>query len=179
MPDTVQIGDLARVSSHTMQPVMPGTEIDPDSCSGCHANLASRPALQQFIDELQTGTTARLAAVEQAVGGASPDWIDTVIDFIQGDASRGIHNPIYTDALLDAAEKELGLMASVEAEQLPDLPLPDLPEELEEPDETGPAVADIEPGGGLTTPSIILLAIGGLIIAAAAYAFFIREAEHE
>jgi hypothetical protein len=33
------------------------------------------------------------------------------LDFVDGDSSLGIHNYFYTDALLDAVEAELGLVA--------------------------------------------------------------------
>ncbi|HEX3050816.1 MAG TPA: hypothetical protein VHP83_09200 [Aggregatilineaceae bacterium] len=39
----------------------------------------------------------------------SPDWVVTVLDFVDGDGSLGVHNYTYTDRLLDAVEAELGL----------------------------------------------------------------------
>jgi hypothetical protein len=115
MPKTVQIGEFGRVGSHTMQPVLPGadaSEIEPDSCSGCHGDQVTRPALQQFIDDAQAGTSARVAAIEQAAGSDAPAGVMTALDFVGGDGSQGIHNPAYTDALLGAAEIELGLRSS-------------------------------------------------------------------
>jgi hypothetical protein len=175
MPLTVQIGEYGRVASHTMAPVMPAAEIEPDSCSGCHGELVTRPALQQFIDSAQAGTEARIDALKQGMGNDAPDWISTAVSFVDGDGSRGVHNPAYTDALLTAAEIELGIRPVVEPELSPEeLGFePDLAVEEAEEKETN--VAE----GGLTTPSIVLLAIVGLVLAVAAYAFFVREAEYE
>ncbi len=174
MPDTVQIGEFGRVSSHTMQPVLPSSAIDPDTCSTCHNTLVTRPALQQFIDNTQTGTQSRIDAIKQAAD--APDWVKVALSLIEGDGSLGVHNPAYTDALLDAAELEVGIQpaavaATPSTEELGLQPVVEM--EAEEKTETN--VAE----GGLKTPSIILLAICGVIIAAAAYAFFVREAGHE
>lgn len=174
MPKTVEIGAFGRVGSHTMMVVIPDADsIQPDSCSNCHESLVSRAALQQFIGDTQAGTEARIAAVEKNIGSRTPDWVSTVLDFIKGDGSLGIHNPAYTDALLDAVEIELGRPAfAPEPTAQPTSETP-LPVEAEE------AKSTAEAEGGLTTPSLIILLIGGLIVAVAAYAFFIREANYE
>jgi hypothetical protein len=173
MPKTVQIGEFGHVSSHTMMPVLPSSEIDPDSCSVCHSTLVTRPALQQFIDNTQAGTKSRIAAIK-AVQNA-PDWVTTVVGLIEGDGSQGVHNPAYTDALLTAAEATVGIRPLIATEPSPqELGLQPV-QAMEEAQETQTNVAE----SGLKMPSIILLAVCGVIIAAAAYAFFVREAGHE
>jgi hypothetical protein len=174
MPDTVQIGEFGRVSSHTMQPVLPSSAIDPDTCSTCHNTLVTRSALQQFIDNTQSGTQARIDAIKQAKD--APDWVNVALTMIEGDGSLGVHNPAYTDALLDAAEQAVGLLPTgVEATpSAAELGL-QLPPDITAEERTETNVAE----GGLKTPSVIILIICGVIIAAAAYAFFVREAGHE
>ena len=92
---------------------------------------------------------------------------------LQGDGSSGIHNPAYTDALLDALEAELGL----EPEIAPTISPEELGIELhlqETSEAETEATAEVE--SGLAAPSIGLLVIAGLILSAAAYAFFLRGA---
>ncbi len=176
MPATTQIGEFGRAASHTMQVAVPGlgAELQPDSCSGCHGDLVTADDIQRYISDMQMSTEVRLAAIDNTLSGDHSDWILTAIDFIVGDGSLGVHNAAYTDALLDAVEIELGL-------QLASAPVPS-PEllglEAVLPDEAAEAVtADSnEAESGLSTPSLILLGIVGLIIAGAAYAFFVREA---
>ena len=177
MPETVQIGEFGLVSSHLMRPVLPGeaTDIQPDTCSECHGDVASREALHSLIEGLQTKTDERLIAIDEAMSNDSPDWMKMAVAFIQGDASSGIHNPAYTDALLDALEAELDLGPEIAPTILPE----DLGIEIRPTDE--PTDTETEPtaevNNGLTTPSIVLLALVGLIMAVAAYAFFLREAK--
>lgn len=172
MPKTTQIGAFGQVASHTLQVAIPGmgAELQPDSCSGCHHDLVTADDIQRYIDDIQTSTAARLAAIDDAVDGDHGNWVLTAVDFIVGDGSMGVHNAAYTDALLDAVEIELGL-------QLVNAPVPS-------PEMLGIAVLPVEEAaddsnvaeGGLSAPSLILLGIVGLIIAGAAYAFFVREA---
>ncbi|MBN1563826.1 MAG: hypothetical protein JXA10_08300 [Anaerolineae bacterium] len=176
MPETVQIGEYGMVSSHFMRPVLPGeaTDIQPDTCSGCHGDIASREALHALITGLQTKTEERLIAINNAMDNNSPDWMKMAVAFVEGDASSGIHNPTYTDALLDALEAELNLGPEIAPTLSPD----ELGIEIrpsEEMADTGTELTT-EADSGLETPSIVLLAIVGLILAVAAYAFFLREA---
>lgn len=173
MPKVVQIGEFGMVGSHTMAPLMPGdaSDIHPDACSDCHGDVVSRAGVQALIDGTQAKTEDRITAIGLAMGQTSPDWMKTAITFVKGDNSRGIHNPTYTDALLDALEAELGLGAEIAAtvspEELGVVITPDSP--------TDTTSSTVEAEGGLTTPSIVLLAIAGLIILVAGYAFFLRE----
>ncbi len=176
MPKTVQIGEFGLVSSHLMRPVLPGEAagIQPDTCSACHGDVASSEALRALIEGLQTRTTARLIAINSAMNSTSPAWMKNAVAFVQGDGSSGIHNPTYTDALLDALEAELGLGPEIAPTISPDeLGLEiRLTKEPARTDTTQTAEAE----SGLTTPSLVLLVIVGLILAVAAYAFFLREA---
>jgi hypothetical protein len=176
MPKTVPIGEFGMVSSHLMRPVLPGeaTDIQPDTCSGCHGAIASREALNALIEGLQTRTEERLIAINNTMDNTSPAWMKMAVAFVRGDGSSGIHNPTYTDALLDVLEAELGLGPEIASTVSPDeLGIEIRPTEVLA--ATG-AEPTGEAEGGLTTPSIVLLAIVGLILAIAAYAFFLREA---
>ena len=124
--------------------------------------------------DLPTPALERLIAIDEAMDNDSPDWMKMAVAFVQGDASSGIHNPAYTDALLDALEAELDLGPEIAPTILPE----DLGIEIrptDEPTETEPEPT-AEVNNGLTTPSIVLLALVGLVMAVAAYAFFLREA---
>jgi predicted CXXCH cytochrome family protein len=172
MPQTIQIGEFGRAGSHTMLPALPGDAIEPDSCSGCHGELVTRADIQRFITNTETITGSRVAAIEAQMSQTTPKWIETAMALINGDGSRGIHNPAYTDALLDAAEIELGIYPAMSPTLSPeDLGIPSRPQGQagEQAGETN--VAE----GGLTTPSIVILVICGLILALGAYAFFVRE----
>lgn len=175
MSDTVQIGEFGQVSSHTMDPLMPGEALDlqPDACSICHRDIATREGLQSLIDGVQTKTDDRLTAIGLAMNQNSPDWMKSAVAFVKGDNSLGVHNPRYTDALLDALEAELELGPEIAPTISPeDLGIASMIEPSTA--ETAPSTAETQEG--LTAPSIVLLAIAGLIILIAAYAFFLREA---
>jgi predicted CXXCH cytochrome family protein len=111
MPDTVQIGEYGLVGSHSMAPVLAdGSGIQGDSCTVCHTDL-SPDYIERFVQDTQTGVAERLKTarerLEKTPGAA--DWVVTVLDFVTNDGSMGVHNYAYTDALLNAAEVELGL----------------------------------------------------------------------
>ncbi len=169
----VPVENAGTRASHRWTPILPGSEEAlQDSCTGCHTDFVDVAGMRQLVNDIQTGTQARLDAAQTAVTDASPAWVSEALSFVEGDSSLGIHNYIYTDALLKAAESELGIAPTPIAE--PDLgsllnitPPPEVPVPTEA--FTG------QVGGGLTTPSIILLAIAGLIIGVAAYAFFLRR----
>ena len=103
--------------------------------------------------------------------------MNVALSLIEGDGSLGVHNPAYTDALLDAAEQAVGILPATQAEATPSAAELGLqaPADMTAEERTETNVAE----GGLKTPSIIILVICGVIIAAAAYAFFVREAGHE
>ena len=121
MLPTVQIGEYGRVSTHTMDVVFPGETVEgqPDSCNGCHDNI-SKEAMQQFIDRTQASVARRLRHAEEVLRAApdAPPWVAKALDFVRTDGSYGIHNYAYTDALLYAAEVQLGLMSPTAWEML-------------------------------------------------------------
>ena len=114
MPPTIQIGEYGRVGSHTMDVVFPGeaAEGEPNSCNGCHDNISAE-AMQQFIDNTQASVERRLRHTNEALRTAAnpPDWVAQALALVGTDGSLGIHNFAYTDALLFAAEVELGLVS--------------------------------------------------------------------
>ena len=169
MPRTVQIGEFGRAGSHTMSPAMPGdvAELEPDSCSGCHSELVTRADLQRFLDDVQAGTRGRLEAARAALGADAPDWVRVALAALEGDGSLGVHNPAYTDALLDAVEAELGLAPP------PFEPVPTLLGLAVTPQPLSAAEAPTDQAaGGLATASIVLLGAVGLALALGAYFFF-------
>jgi len=112
MVGTVQIGPFAQGGSHTFRPVLPGeaAPAQPDSCSACHYAVVTRQDVQNLIDDTQQTTLARLQAARALTGADTAAWVETALQFLEGDASLGVHNFAYTDALLDAVEVELGLV---------------------------------------------------------------------
>lgn len=108
----VPTGDAVSVSSHSLQPVLPGPAVNveglQDSCTTCHRRQVNGTQMQALIDDVQADTRARLDALA-AVRDTAPDWVQTALAFVEGDGSLGIHNYAYTDRLLDAVEAELGL----------------------------------------------------------------------
>ena len=169
MPRTVQIGEFGRASSHTMSPAMPGdvAEMEPDSCSGCHTELVTRADLQRFLDDVQQGTQQRLDTARAALGTDAPEWVRVALAVVEGDGSLGVHNPTYTDALLDAVEDALGIAPP------PFEPAPTLlgvavtaqPEATVTPETNRAAV-------GLAAGSFVLLVVVGLVLALGAVFFF-------
>lgn len=103
-------------ASHTLNPIMPGAALDveglTDTCSECHAEVASPASLQQLIDDIQNNTRERIATARAAVTETTPAWVIQALDFVEGDGSFGIHNYAYSDALLDAVFAELGLFSA-------------------------------------------------------------------
>lgn len=100
-------------SSHTFNIVSPGASLEVeglmDTCSTCHEEGAA--ALQDLIDVIQADTMARIETARGAVSDATPDWVSIALDALESEGSAGIHNYAYTDALLDAVEIELELLA--------------------------------------------------------------------
>ncbi|MCZ7544710.1 MAG: multiheme c-type cytochrome [Anaerolineae bacterium] len=115
MVRTIKIGAYGEVGTHTMDVVFPGetTEGESDSCNGCHNNI-SKQAMQTFIDSTQSSVARRLRVAEQAINATEnvPNWVRRAVEFVGTDGSLGIHNYSYTDALLYAAELELGIVQS-------------------------------------------------------------------
>jgi 5-methylcytosine-specific restriction endonuclease McrA len=161
-------------ASHTMQPILPGSAIEiaalQDSCTGCHTIDAA--AMQQLIDDTRSGVENRLLAARAELAADSPTWAIMALDFIEGDGSRGVHNYAYTDSLLDAVELELGLTVPV-------APTPDFAQMISlpaaEPESSTPQRNIVIPAAGLSTTGLVILGIVALILAVAAYAFFVRR----
>lgn len=158
--------------SHTLSPILPAsaaqTEAIQDSCTGCHGDQIEGQSIQQLINSIQTDIRTRYQAVRTAADDTSPAWIHDVLQAVEGDGSWGFHNYGYTAALLTRAERELGLMEETAPLVLPDIPVQAPPAQPRPPSQV------VTGDGGLTTPSIILLAIAGAIILTSAYLFLIR-----
>lgn len=105
-------------ATHTFQPVLgDGAEnTPPDSCTSCHTDLTP-DYISEFVASTQEEISTRLSTADTALVSVTepPEWIVTVLDFVKGDGSEGVHNYAYTDALLDAVEVELGLVQLVNA----------------------------------------------------------------
>lgn len=106
---TDQIG----ISSHSLQPVLPGPSANveglQDSCLTCHRRQVNSLQMQALIDDVQADTRARLDTIKAAVDDNTAEWVKNALAFIEGDGSLGVHNYAYSDALLDAIEAEIGL----------------------------------------------------------------------
>lgn len=100
-------------ATHSLKPVLVDGSEDtpPDTCTGCHADLTP-DYIEQFVEGTREKTAERLQTVETSLASAAdvPEWVQTVVDFVKGDGSLGIHNYAYTDALLDAVELQMGLV---------------------------------------------------------------------
>lgn len=78
-----------------------------DTCSACHSEQADPLALGQLMSDIQSANEARLGALRSAMTGGEAEWVKTALAFLEADSSRGIHNPLYTEALLQAIEAEV------------------------------------------------------------------------
>ena len=163
-------------ASHVWQPVLPGMAIDVeglhDTCSLCHGELVDAQHLQQLIDDIQTNTQTRMDGIQSEVTDNTPSWVSVVVAAIDGDGSGGIHNSVYTNALLSAAELELGIPS-------PQSPQIDLVAAIDAilPDAVPTVVPDPAPTfqeSGLTLPSLILLGIAAATLIGSAFAFFFK-----
>ena len=158
-------------SSHLMKPIMPGDVASlvvlQDSCSECHGELVDQDGLQSLIDAIQSNTDDRIAQIKDLLDENTHSWVTVVVASIEGDGSHGIHNFTYVDALLSAAEQELGLQGEFRGISLPEIAhtLPIAEEADADPNHTT----------RLSLPSILLLIIVIGILGYSAYAFFFRE----
>jgi predicted CXXCH cytochrome family protein len=109
---SVSVGFTPRIS-HTLDPLLPGMALGveglTDTCSQCHEEQAIPAALQALIDDTQANVQARIEAARAALPRTAPDWLVRAIEFVEGDASYGIHNFAYADRILDTVEAALGL----------------------------------------------------------------------
>jgi predicted CXXCH cytochrome family protein len=172
MPD-VPVESAGVRNSHRWTPILPGSaEALQDSCTTCHTDFVDVAGMQQLVEDIQMSTRARLEAAQAALTDGSPEWVSAALQFVEGDGSLGIHNYPYTEALLKAAEGEIGLAPTPIAEADVGALLNVTPPPADTV-QTEPFTGEI--GGGLTAPSLILLGIAGLVIAVAAYAFLFRR----
>lgn len=111
--------DAGQRVSHALHPITPGEAVnvpelqDRDSCTQCHQDAVSSPALlQELIDDIQANTQMRIETARAAITDATPAWVITALDFVETDGSLGIHNYAYSDALLDAVYEALNLYAA-------------------------------------------------------------------
>jgi predicted CXXCH cytochrome family protein len=105
-------------ASHALMPLLPGAAINLegviDSCTVCHDAQVDAVSMQQLIDDIQASMRARIGAARARISTATPPWVITALDFVEGDGSYGIHNYAYADDLLDAVDTALGLFPSGE-----------------------------------------------------------------
>lgn len=173
MPD-IPVEQAGTRDSHLWEPVIPGTVAGlQDSCTTCHTEFVDADGINQLISTIQNSTHERIETAQAALTDAHPEWVGQAIRFVENDGSGGIHNYAYANALLRAAEVEMGLTTSAVSE--PDLSAfgdAPIPPDVQT---AGTPFTPLTFGSGLTLPSIILLGIAGLIIGVAAYAFFLRR----
>lgn len=107
----VPVEGTARMN-HLMKPLLPGAALNIkgviDTCAQCHDEI-DPPTMQKLIDDIQRDTKARIEQARAAVNASTPEWVITVLDFVEGDGSSGVHNYAYADELLDAVFAEMGL----------------------------------------------------------------------
>jgi len=107
----VKAGDES-LASHSLKPLIPPVNTDAlkDVCTGCHKDT-SPASMASFIASAQADTKSRLTNINNALKTKTdaPAWVKTVVDFIVGDGSYGLHNHRYTASLLDAVERQLGI----------------------------------------------------------------------
>ncbi len=171
MPRTAPIGEYGSAASHTLSPVFPGTATDglEDSCTTCHSGVVTATDVQTVIDEVQNNIRARLDTARAAMRDDCAPWVQSALDFVEGDGSLGIHNYIYTDTLLDTAEVALGIQAPGEAAQDVNACLDSLILETEpEVKTTADTVAE---SLGLPVAVLILLGAGAVFLLIAVVAF--------
>lgn len=173
MPDT-PVAQAGVRDSHRWTPILPGTSEElQDSCTTCHSEFADVDGMIQIVDGIRNGTRGRLEAAKALLTDSQPEWVAQTLAFVENDGSEGIHNYAYTNALLSAAELELGIVPVAATD--PDLSaFGGAPEPADVQLEREPFIPQTF-GGGLTLPSILLLAIGGATIGIAGYFFFLRQ----
>ncbi len=169
-------------SSHTFHPVSPAGAAEiadlQDACTTCHTDVENPVEMQGLIDNVQMNVEGRLTVLRDAMDEDTPEWVQQSVAAVEGDGSLGVHNYAYTNALLTAAEAELGIAnATVDndavAQEISDtLPSVEVPE-------VTTTQATVQAARGLTTPSIVLLGIASGIILIAGYAFFLRGGQDE
>lgn len=109
------VGEGTR-ASHALRAIMPEPLETVAGCSSCHDSITPQQ-IAQFVADTQANTQTRLAAAQAAAGDNSSDAVAVALGMVEGDASNGLHNPIYTHALLLQAETALGLLSEPVVEE--------------------------------------------------------------
>jgi len=172
----VPVGSFTQ-ASHTMSIVSPTVATDipfEDSCSVCHGEDVDAVGMAQLITDIQATTDERLVVIQAAMTDDAPEWLVQTVTFVEQDSSRGIHNPNYSNALLQAAETELGL------NNVPDLVMGD-GSTATMPDDTAATTAltveATETPSGFTMQSIAIMVISVVLMLGAAWVFLVVQRE--
>ncbi|MBZ0291349.1 MAG: ammonia-forming cytochrome c nitrite reductase subunit c552 [Anaerolineae bacterium] len=126
MVETGSSDGIGQIATHTFQVILPteNAEGQPDSCTGCHTQQsgASPEDLYFYIKDVQSETQDLVEEIRDKVQRVYEDehWdavaeektdaqlladqILTLLSFIEADGSWGIHNPNYTQTILDETE---------------------------------------------------------------------------
>jgi predicted CXXCH cytochrome family protein len=113
----------AELATHSLKVVMPGAPEELESvagCTTCHDSVTA-DQLATFVTDIQADTAARLEAAHAALAEDSPEWVAVALGMVEGEGSNGLHNYAYTNALLGAAEAELGLLIEEAPEETNDI----------------------------------------------------------
>ncbi len=162
------------MASHKLNPIHPGESANieglDDTCSRCHGNDVEPDGLQAFIDQTQDSTKTRYDAIQAALSGDEAEWVDQTLAFVAGDGSWGVHNYAYTDELLDAVEVELGLAEPVvfDPNAMPTSEVI-VDSNISEAAESEFTDTSASPQG------MVIMAISLIVLAGAAYLFFVRQ----
>ncbi len=125
MPRVPIEGGTISTASHYDQPIFPSVNVEglTDSCSICHEDVTPQ-SLQTFINNSQDDTKSRIQVLKNALKTDSPALVRNVISFVETDGSWGVHNHRYTEALLTAAEKAMGIsLAPVSSSEVASRPV--------------------------------------------------------
>ncbi len=189
MPRTAPIGEYGSAPSHLLTLAFPGQveEMEPDSCSGCHADLTAGD-LQYLIDDTQEAVRtrlsvawARLASVDEPESEddnrGQYERVINALTFVQNDGSLGVHNYTYADALLSFAESSLAELSVIGADWQPT----EAPAPTAFPSDTSTTVpsTDVTVSGGIRPATIIYMGLILLILLIAAFAFFRKSGSQE
>lgn len=128
MVGTAKSAEVGDIGTHSFNIILPtsNAEGQPDSCTVCHDGSHDEmtpDSLLFYIEETQADTRDRIDLLREDlefVQGENPDWdpasteksaeqvmaerIHTLLSFIEADGSWGLHNPEYTNVILNEAE---------------------------------------------------------------------------
>ncbi|MBN1967517.1 MAG: hypothetical protein JW910_22875 [Anaerolineae bacterium] len=110
-------------TTHRLSPVLAASPSDDPTLSGvcvsccttCHTDVTA-DAMYEFVRDTRVQTQIRLDSINAELTdrpqSQTPDWVYDAVAFVEGDGSLGLHNHAYTEDLLDAVERALGLVSS-------------------------------------------------------------------